>query len=323
MKLAFRLRHLFALLPKQTAALYALGSFVFAAGMAHAVTIDIPITVDTHVDSRTSNGADGWNFGADHTDKVVVNSQDSPTSLCRALFRLPDDLWLYTPAQIVSAKVIFYVWQDNSGSRNVNLYPLTTNFAQGTGSKNWQPDPVDGATWWTRDGTNAWTNPGGDFDTNYPIVGVKEDILDPDAHDRFFHWDITALLNDATAREELQAYGALLRIDELPYPPSGIQYWAAFTSSHDPACQPPFPPHLELIFVPLPTALFNLTVSNGMVSFGISNLTVNATNVIECSPDLTLPDGWTAVTSFTASASTTNWISPQCTNAFYRVRSMP
>ena len=66
-----------------------------AAGSAQAVAIDLPIAVDTHLDSRSKNGADHWNFGADHTDKVVVNSQDDPTSLCRALFRLPEDLSTY------------------------------------------------------------------------------------------------------------------------------------------------------------------------------------------------------------------------------------
>ncbi len=203
---------------------------LFAAGSAPAVTLDLPIAVDTHLDSRIRNGADNWNFGTDHTDKVVINSQDNPTSLCRALFRLPDDLWLYAPSQIVSAKVYFYAWQDNSGDLGVTLYPLTTNFVEGTGSKYEQPIPVDDATWWTRDGTNAWTTPGGDFDTNHPVAGVKEDVLDENYHDRFFHWDITALLTNAAARTNLQAHGALLRIDEDSYPPSGAQFWAPFIS---------------------------------------------------------------------------------------------
>lgn len=293
---------------------------------ALALTVDLPITVDTHVDSRTSNGADNWNFGADHTDKVVVNSQDTPTSLCRALFQLPENLWVYSDEQIVSAKVVFYVWQDNTGDRGVTLYPLATNFVQGSGSKYEQPSPVDGATWWTRDGTNAWTTPGGDFDTNFPIAGVKEDILDESAHDRFFHWDFTALLHNATARAELQACGAFLMIDELPYPSSGTQYWAAFTSSHDPAYQPPYQPYVELEIIPTPVVPFQLICSNGLVSIGISNLTVSATNVIERTLDLTRTDGWTVVTSFTANAGTTNWdesSSAPYTNAFYRVRSLP
>ena len=300
--------------------------FLFAADMARAVTIDLPITADTHLDSRSSDGSDNWNFGADHTDKVVVNGSDTPASLCRALFRLPEGLWNYSPGRIVSAKVVFYVWQDNSGGRGVNLYPLTTNFAPGSGSKYEQPNPVDGATWWTRDGTNTWIHPGGDFDTNHPVAGVKEDILDESMHDRFFHWDITALLTNAAARANLQAHGALLKIDEEPYPPSGAQYWAAFTSSHDPAYPPPYQPHLELIFVPSPTVPFGLTVAAGRVSLGISNLTVTATNVIERSRDLTLTNGWTTVTSFTAIAGVTNWaeaVPPDGTKAFYRVRSLP
>ena len=288
--------------------------------------MNIPITVDTHVDSRSSNGSDHWNFGSDHTDKVVVNSSDSPASFSRALFRLPEELWLYVPSQLVSAKVVFYVWQDNSGSRGVTLFPLATNFVQGTGSKYEQPDPVDGATWWTRDGTNAWTTPGGDFDTNFPVVGIKEDILDESAHDRFFHWDITALLTNAAARTNLQAHGALLRIDEDPLPPSGTQYWAAFTSSHDPAYQPPYQPYLQLVIHPAPAVPFQLTISNETIAFGIRNLTAHTTNYLERSLNLAQTNGWSVVTSFTASASTTNWnvsLLPQDTNAFFRIRTLP
>lgn len=221
------------------------------AGVLAAPT-SLPITVDTHIDSRISNGAENWNFGSEHTDKAVVNSIDNPTSLCRALFKLPDDLWLYPPAQIASAKVVFYVWQDNSGSRNVTLFPLSSSFVQGSGSKYGQPSPVDGATWWTRDGSNAWVTAegGGDFDTKHPVVGIKEDILDPGQHDRFFTWDLAPLLTNPTARAELQQHGALLRIDELPYPSAGVQYWAAFTSSHDPAYDAAYQPHLDLSIKP-------------------------------------------------------------------------
>ena len=293
---------------------------------AAALTVTLPIVADTHIDSRVSNGAENWNFGSDHTDKVVVNSQDSPASLCRALFRLPAGVWNYSAGQIVSARVVFYVWQDNSGERGVTLYPLTTSFVQGTGSKYEQPDPVDGATWWMRDGTNTWTHPGGDFDTNFPSAGVKEDILDESAHDRFFHWDITALLINPAARAELMAFGALLKIDELPYPSSGTQYWAAFTSSHDPSYQPPYQPCVVLEIVPAPALAFQPVYSNGTVFISFSNLTVLTTNIIERSLDLTLTNGWSVVTSFTASAEATNWsgvISPACTNVFYRLRSRP
>ncbi len=307
-------------------ALFLLLFFLFTAGSAQAATLDLPITVDTHVDSRTSDGSDNWNFGADHTDKVAVNSQDNPTSICRTLFQLPEELWAYPPDRIVSAKVCFYVWQDNSGSRGVTLFPLATNFVQGSGSKYEQPSPVDGATWWTRDGTHAWTSPGGDFDTNFPVAGVKEDILDESMHDRFFHWDITALLTNAAARTNLQAHGALLQIDETPTPPSGTQSWAAFTSSHDPSYYPPYQPRVRIEITPPPPVPFHLAIADGTVSIGISNLTATVTNLIERSLDLSLPNGWSVVTSFTATATATNWSEPvpaDAPNAFYRVRSRP
>jgi hypothetical protein len=109
--------------------------------------------------------------------------------------------------EIAAANVYFYVWQDNTADRNVTLYPLTRDFAEvwGNGATN-----VEGATWQTCDGTNAWTAPGGDYDAAFPVVGVKETVLDPDLNDRFFRWDLAPLLANETARSNLLAHGALL-----------------------------------------------------------------------------------------------------------------
>ena len=231
-------------------------------------------------------------------------------------FNSPPQLWTYSPDRIVSAKVVFYVWQDNTGTRNVSLYPLTRSFAQGTGNGTYPPD---GATWLTYDGTNPWTNLGGDFDSGWSVVGVKGPVLDPDMNDRFFSWDITALLKTSTSRAELQNYGAMLRIDETPVPTSGIPR-APFTSSYDPSYPPTYWPSLQLT---IPPTVFNVTVSGGSISLGISNLTVGATNTIERSFDLTT-NSWTAVTNIVATGTSTNWsetIQPGWTKAFYRVHS--
>ena len=199
--------------------------------------------------------------------------------------QLPPRIWTYPPEQILSATIVFYVWQDNSGTRDVSLYPLTRVFVQGTGTGT---APADGATWLTRDGTIPWSNPGGDFDPACPVVGVKGDILDPDLNDRFFYWDITALLKNTTSRTELQSYGALLRMDETPAPATGSPR-APFTSSYDPSYTPAYWPTLQFTIAP---TLANVSVSGGAISFAISNLTVGATNTIERSFNLA-SNGWT------------------------------
>ena len=287
----------------------------FLGPTAQALTLVTNITTTTYIDSRVSNQS--LNYGHAHTVKVVINNNvTSDGSVCRGLFQLPAQVWTYSPDQIASAKVTFYVWQDNTTNRNVTLYPLTRSFVQGTGYGTYPPD---GATWLTYDGTNSWTNPGGDFDPDCSVVGVKEPILDPDENDRFFSWDITALLQSSTSRSELQKYGAMLRIDETPVPATGIPR-APFTSSYDPGYRSAYWPSLQLT---IPPTLFNVVISGGAISFGISNLTVGATNTIERSFDLTT-NGWTAVSSFVATGSSTNWsetIQPGWTNAFYRVHS--
>jgi hypothetical protein len=286
----------------------------FLGPSAQAQTIVTNITTTTYLDSRISNQTN--NYGQADTVKVLVdNNVTSDGSMCRGLFQLPAQLWTYSPDQIVSAQVVFYVWQDNTGSRNVTLYPLTRSFVQGTGDGTYPPD---GATWLTYDGTNLWTNPGGDFDSDYSVVGVKGPILS-DENDRFFSWDITALLQNPASQAELQNYGAMLRIDETPVPTNGMPR-APFTSAYDPSYTPAYWPALQLTIAP---TLFNATISGGAISFGISNLTVGATNTIERSLDLTTDD-WTAVWTFVASSTSTNWSEPVqagWTKAFYRLQS--
>ncbi len=209
-------------------------AIAFIGSTVQALTIVTNITTTTYIDSWVINQTN--NYGHAHTVKVVIDGmgQGDPTkdgSICRGLFQLPPQLWSYSPSDIVSASVSFYVWQDNTGTLNVTLYPLTKNFVQGTGFGTYPPD---GATWFTYDGTNPWTNPGGDFDASCSVVGIKGPIIDPDENDRFFSWDITALLKNSTSRAELQKFGAMLRIDETPVPTTGMPR-APFTSSYDPA----------------------------------------------------------------------------------------
>jgi len=290
-------------------------ALALAAQPARALTNALTITATAYVDSRVSNQT--LNYGRAHTVKALVNSNvTSDGSVCRGLLRLPPQLWAYPPEQVLSARVVLYVWQDNSGSRDVTLYPLTRAFVQGTGAGT---SPADGATWLTSDGVNPWANPGGDFDPAHPVAGVKGSVLDPDLNDRFFYWDITALLKNAAARTALQNCGAILRMDESPPPATGAAR-APFTSSYDPSYAPSWWPTLQLIIAP---ALAGVSVVDGAVSFAISNLTVGVTNTIERSPD-PAASGWAAVASFVAAGTSTNWsepLPPGWTKAFYRLRS--
>ena len=280
-----------------------------------AADLMFPIAADTFMDSRSSNIAK--NYGAATTVKTLINSSDA--SVCRGLFQLPPELSLYEAGEIASAKVFFYVWQDNTTNLNVTLYPLTQSFAEGTGNGT---TPADGATWSTFDGTNAWTTAGGDFDTNYPVSGVKEDILDPNLHDRFFSWDITALLTNAVTRSNLLAHGALLQIDEIPVPAAGMPR-APFTSSDDLGYTAAYRPHVDVQVILRTPEMLQVSIVDGVVTMDIAGCTPLITNRIERTLDLLQTNGWTFVTNVVATGSETNWmeaLSPEWTHAFYRVR---
>ena len=280
-----------------------------------AATRTFAITADTYLDSRTANMAN--NYGAANTVKTVINSSDA--SVCRGLFQLPPELALYNASEIASAKIFFYVWQDNTTNLNITLYPLTRAFAEGTGNGT---SPADGATWNTFDGSNAWTVAGGDFDTNFPVVGAKEDILDPDMHDRFFSWDIAPLLTNNVARSNLLANGALLMIDEVPVPATGMPR-APFTSSDDLAYAAEYRPHMDVKVVLRTPEVPEVTVADGSITINLGNCTPLVTNQIERTQDLTGTNGWTLVTNIVSTTAETNWMESlpaDWTNAFYRVR---
>lgn len=279
-----------------------------------AAQLSFPITTDTYLDSRIGN--DSQNYGAANTVKVLINNNATGDgSICRGLFRLPAELGLFEPGEIVEAKVLLYVWQDNTADLDITLFPLKQNFVEGTGS-------ADGATWNTYDGTNAWLNLGGDFDTNNPVLGVKEEILDPDMHDRFFSWNIAALLTNETARNEVMANGALLQIDEVQ-PPSTGNPRAPFTSSEASFYDAAYRPHVQLTVIPRTPDIPQLSIAGGQIALDIAHCTPFVTNRIERTLDLTQSNGWTLVTNMVSTGSSTNWtenLQPGWTNVFYRIR---
>ena len=72
-----------------------------------------------------------------------------------------------------------------------------------------------------------------------------------------------------------------------------------------------------------PSIQFSLT--QGMVSLMITNLTVGIPNRVERSFDPSVPGGWSVVSTFVSPATATNWTEvydPGCPKAFYRVSSV-
>ena len=277
---------------------------------AHAAEVAFPITTDVYIDSLTSNT--GKNYGAATTVKVLVSSNGS---VCRALFQLPAEIGLYPTDQVSAATVFFYVWQDNTADRNITLFPLSQSFVEGSGNGT---TPPDGATWQTRDGLNAWTNAGGDFNTNHPVIGIKGPIVDEANHGRYFSWDITPLLMNEQARTELMNYGALLRIDEVPVPPSGMPR-APFTSSDGSVNERPY---VQLLVIARTAQVSQVSIENDALVFQLSQCTPYVTNRIERNNNLLQADGWTLVTNLVTSESEAHWMESlrsEETNAFYRI----
>lgn len=282
-----------------------------------ASPLTLPITSDSYIDSRNAT----LNYGAAKTVKTVINNNvTGDGSICRGLLQLPPAVGWYPPSQLARAVVRLYVWQDNTSDRQVTLFPLTNAFVEGTGNGG---DPADGATWQVLEAGNPWAQAGGDFDTNFPVIGVKEDILDPNIHDRFFHWDITALLTNETSRAELLNCGALLQIDEIPIPTNGMPR-APFTSSDDPSYTTNFRPHVQLAVISQSPAVLRAALATDKVTLGVGQCTPLLTHRVERTLDLTGGAVWTPVTNWVATDDATNWIewsSSEWTSACYRITS--
>ncbi|HOW96357.1 MAG TPA: hypothetical protein P5567_13785 [Kiritimatiellia bacterium] len=281
---------------------------------AGAATVRWPIATDTYLDSRTENQT--LNYGAANTLKALINNNvTGDGSVCRALFTLPAELWNYSPTSLVSVTAWFYVWQDNTGDRHVTLFPLARTFVEGTQNGG----AADGATWLTYDGAHAWLQAGGDFLTNFPAAGVKEEILDEGMHDRFFSFDLMPLLTNETAREALRQNGALLRIDEQPIPTNGLPR-APFTSSDDPGYTAEYKPHLRVEVAPPEPEIGGPTMNGGTVTLPIGQLTPGITNTVERSYDLAAAN-WTSIAVFVTGGNATNWSLPlsPSNRVFYRV----
>lgn len=292
-------------------------SVLFAAAVPLlALGADFPITEDTYLDSRGASQES--NFGLNGSVRVLVNSD---TSVTRGLFAIPASVAAYPPAALAAAKVYFYVFQDNTKARDIRLYPLTTSFVEGTGGSG---AAATGATWLTRDGTNLWTAPGGDFDTNHFVVGVKGPVLDPDLNDRLFSWDLTELLTNPVTRSNLLNYGAILIMDGEDNPPAASSDRAPFTSSESTSNPPQFRPRISVTL--RGPVLHLVQTSPEEVRLDITHALPSRLHRIERVFDLSAPTNWTEIVSLQVTGTETNWteaVSGPGTNVFYRVVVMP
>jgi hypothetical protein len=189
-----------------------------------AETIQYSIVADAQIDSRDPDD----NFGSESSAKVVVNGMDG--SLARAVIQFPTEVW-NTPGTLVSAKIGFYVWADQTGDRNVRLHPLTQAFVESE------------VTWNSYDGTNSWTTPGGDYDAN-----VYVDAVEPENGFGWFTWDITSLWDNANLRN----IGAILKMGDESDPGYPNMPRAALTA-HESDSYPH--PYVEVITIAEPGTL--------------------------------------------------------------------
>ncbi len=289
---------------------------VWCAGVLPALAIETSflITKDTYLDSRS--GSQESNYGLNNAVRVLVNSD---TSVTRGLVAIPEALHAYQPGEILEAKVYLYVFQDNTKTRDIRLYPLTRSFVEGTGGDG---ATATGATWFTHDATNNWTSAGGDFDANHFVLGVKEPILDINLNDRFFSWDITGLLTNGLTRSNLVTHGAILIMDGENSPPASSSDRVPFTSSENLGNPVEFRPRLAVKLTPR-APILSLAVSNpGELFLSITNTMPYLSHRIERTYDLAAPIDWTEVTTLTVTGTQTNRVeaAPGAgTNVFYRV----
>ncbi len=279
---------------------------------ALALETGILITKDTYLDSRA--GSQESNYGLNNAVRVLVNSDSSVT---RGLFGIPEELRAYGPGELLEAKVYFYVFQDNTKTRDIRLYPLTNSFVEGSGGR---AELATGATWFTRDGTNHWATAGGDFDADHFVVGVKGPILDVNLNDRFFSWDITALLTNALTRANLLTHGAILIIDGEDRPPATSSDRAPFTSSESLDNPVEFRPRITV--TPRGPVLSVVKSGPDAVRLDIAHALPSRLHRIERSFDPTSPTNWTEAATLLVSGTETNWTEAALgagTNVFYRV----
>ena len=160
----------------------------------NTLVIQGPVLVkDTWLNSSKTS----LNYGADQ----IVQVAESDISRSLLEFSLDE---LVPDSHIVSASLELYA-NSVSNAGNIQVHPLTTMWEEG--SCNGVGCTADGGTWATRDGVNAWTTSGADYE------GVSSASYYADTVNVWHHWDITGLVKE-WAMGLRPNYGLLLKSDQ-------------------------------------------------------------------------------------------------------------
>ena len=222
-----------------------------AQGFVLAATGTLPST--TYIDSCYSD----QNLGGMGIMKNVVNSWDHDPGTSMAGSVTCSLLTLPTIA-VPSAEVIqsvelnaycsWYMFGNNWGLTlpppvpfTMVLSPLTQGFVQGNGTKD--DINLSGATWFTYDGTNSWTTPGGDFDSSLAVTASTTPVTGS-----WTSFDLTSAWTNkslAAQRQEFQNNGAELIVSPenpnlLPLGYDGSWITEEFAGDTDPSGNFPY-----------------------------------------------------------------------------------
>jgi hypothetical protein len=118
-------------------------------------TVNYSDSIDTMVLITSPNS----NYGASTVGAIGTYSGN----IYRYLIRFNIKGYIPNIAKVSKAYLLLYMLANpttETGSSKC-VYALTRNFIEGTSNV----DIIDGATWSTYDGTNAWTTPGGDLNS--------------------------------------------------------------------------------------------------------------------------------------------------------------
>jgi hypothetical protein len=186
------------------------------ASVARASTIDYAVTSDTRIDSSYTTS----NYGTADSLKLIVNSADHYAgSYVRVLVDVPDDALTAAKAAVASGnltsvKLYMDFWWINVASgesfsdRGIVAHPLTTAFTE------------SGATFLTSDGTNAWTTPGGDYDSSISITWTA---VNSSSEAGWYYFDLTSLV---AAGYDLSDGLILMLSSETP--PTASSTWCTY-----------------------------------------------------------------------------------------------
>ena len=221
------------------------------ANTVFATTMTYPITEDTRIDSDNSGRTDRTleNYGGDSL-KMIINSADHyGGSYVRTLIDLPDE----SASTIASAtandtlssvKLWIDFWWINVAvgeefeDRGIVAHPLTQSFTE------------FGATFMSYDGTNAWSTPGGDYDSSISIEWEPETEGQVSG---WYYFDLTSLY---TSGYDLS--NGLIMMFDPETPPASSNSWATYCAD---SSESGGGPYLEITTVPEPSSFMLLATS--------------------------------------------------------------